>query len=279
MGPITEQEAKRLLSGIVIPPRPTIVTAILEERARESPDLRRISTLIAADVALAAAVLKTVNSPLYGLRRQVSAIDQAVSLLGMSTIATLVTGLALRASAPAQGLDRFWDGAARTALVSAFLAKQLGCVTPSDAHLFGLFRDCGIPLMLARFEDYKDTLRLANCEARRAFTDVEDERHATNHAVVGSLLATNWNLAEVMRAAIRSHHELGVYQSALPPQAMNLIAVGVLAEHIENGYSRLSAGNEWEKMGEATLAHLMMDTQALTELTNEARDLLEESGL
>jgi len=279
MASLNEQEAQRLLAGIVIPPRPTVVTAIMEERAREDPDLRRIGALIAADVALAAAVLKTVNSPLYGFKRQVSDIDQAVSLLGMSNIATLVTGLALRSGVPAHGLDRFWDSAARTALVSAFVAKELGCLTPTEAHLFGLFRDCGIPLMLARFGDYKDSLRLANAEARRAFTDVEDDRHATNHAVVGSLLAANWSLAEDLRAAIRSHHDLGVYQSAISPKAMNLVAVGVLAEYIENNYSRLATGHEWVKLGEATLAHLMLDAPALEELSGDARAALEESGL
>lgn len=95
MNPITAHEAERLLSGIVIPPRPTVVQAILEEKSRELPDLGHISQLIAGDVALAAAVLKTVNSPLYGLRRRVSAIDQAVGMLGMTNIATLVTGIAL----------------------------------------------------------------------------------------------------------------------------------------------------------------------------------------
>ncbi len=278
MGAISETETQRLLAGIVIPPRPTVVSAILEERSRDVPDLRRIAALISEDVALAAAILKTVNSPLYGLRRQISAIDQAVGLLGMSTVATLVTGLALRTSVPAQGLDRFWDGAARTALMSGYIAKHLGCVAPADAHLFGLFRDCGIPLLMQRFGDYKETLRLANAESERAFTDVEDDRHATNHAVVGSLLAANWNLAEDLRTAIRVHHDLDVYQSAHTPNVMNLVAVGILAEHIENSHSRLSGVCEWTKLGEATLKHLMMSEDDMEELSSDARAMLEEAG-
>lgn len=131
MAAITEQEAQRLLAAIVIPPRPTVVTALMEEGAREDPDLKRVAALIAADVALAAAVLKTVNSPLYGLKRRIGDIDQALSLLGMDNLATLVAGLTLRAGLPVRGLDRFWDSAARTALVSAFVAKQLGNLTPT----------------------------------------------------------------------------------------------------------------------------------------------------
>lgn len=133
--------------------------------------------------------------------------------------------------------------------------------------------------MLQRFSDYKDTLRMANAEANRAFTDVEDERHSTNHAVVGSLLAANWNLPEDFRVAICTHHDLGVYASAISPKAMNLVAVGVLAEHIENDYSRLSVGHEWAKLGKGTLDHLLLDAQALDELSADARTALEESGL
>lgn len=279
MNPISEQEAKRLLAGIVIPPRPAVVTTILQEKGRDMPDLGRISQLIAGDVALAATVLKTVNSPLYGLQRRVNTIDHAVGMLGMANIATLVTGAALRSSMPAQNLDRFWDSAARTAGVCSYLAKQLGCVAPGDAHLFGLFRDCGIPLMMQRFSDYKDTLRLANAEATRAFTDVEDARHGTNHAIVGYLLASNWNLDTPMREAIRLHHDLKVYETGSTPMTMNLVALGVLAGHIENQYSRLSSDQEWTKLGAATTAHLMLSEDGLEELVSDAIAVLDQSGL
>lgn len=279
MADLSVEEARKLLAGVVIPPRPTVVTAVLEERARPEPDLKRVATLIGGDVGLSAAVLKTVNSPLYGLRRQVSGIEQAVNMLGMNNVGALVTGLALRNAVPAQGLERFWDGATRTALIASYLAKQLGCTSREDAHLFGLFHDCGIPLLMQRFPDYRDTLRQANQEHGRAFTDVEDERHATNHAVVGGLLASNWHLPDHLREAIRAHHDLAVFQSGLSSAAMNLVAIGLLAEYIESGHSRLAGDGEWDKLGGAVMAHLMMDADAVEELSRDAREMLEESGL
>lgn len=279
MADLSVEEARKLLAGVVIPPRPTVVTAVLEERARPEPDLKRVAALIGGDVGLSAAVLKTVNSPLYGLRRQVSGIEQAVNMLGMNNVGALVTGLALRNAVSAQGLERFWDGATRTALIASYLAKQLGCTSREDAHLFGLFHDCGIPLLMQRFPDYRDTLRQANQEHGRAFTDVEDERHATNHAVVGGLLASNWHLPDHLREAIRAHHDLAVFQSGLSSAAMNLIAIGLLAEYIESGHSRLAGDGEWDKLGGAVMAHLMMDADAVEELSRDAREMLEESGL
>lgn len=279
MSELSRAEAEKLIASVAIPPRPSAVAAVMEEQHSADPNLGRIAQLVAADVGLTAAMIKTINSPFYGLRQKVTDIQRAVSMLGLKNVVSLVTSLSLRNSVPTQGLDRFWDSAARNALIAAYVAKQLGCAAKEDAHLFGLFHDAGIPLMMRRFEDYKETLKLANTEPVRAFTDVEDARHGTNHATVGSLLATSWQLPEPMRNAIARHHELGVFQSGLPAECLNLIAITYLAEHIENCHARLSNYVEWEKMGQAVLSHLMLGEEQLEELKRDAREILEESGL
>ncbi len=272
-------EAEKLLAGVVIPPRPSVLTAVMEERNKPEPDLRRVAQLIASDVGLSAAVLKTINSPLYGLRRSVTAIDQAVSLLGMKNMSSLIIGLALRKALPTSGLDRFWDSAARTALIASHLAKSLNLCNREDAYLFGLFHDCGIPLLIQRFPDYKATLGLANNERVRGFTEVEDERHGTNHAVVGSLLASNWHLPDMLRDAIRNHHDRSVFESNLTADSLNLIALGLVAEMIDNSVSRLAQDCEWEKRGGAVMAYLMLSEQELEELSADTREMLAEPAV
>lgn len=279
MSQLSQAEAEKLIASIAIPPRPSAVAAVMEEQRSNDPSLGRIARLVAADVGLTAAMIKTINSPFYGLRQKVTDIDRAVSMLGMKNVVSLVTSLSLRNTVPVQGLDRFWDSAARTALLAAYLAKHLGGAPKEDAHLFGLFHDAGIPLMMRRFEDYKETLKQANNEQHRAFTDVEDERHGTNHATVGSLLATSWQLPEHIRTAIARHHEQGVFQSGLPAESLNLIAITHLAEHIESAHSRLSGDAEWDKMGQVVLSHLMLGEEQLDELKRDAREMLEEAGL
>jgi HD-like signal output (HDOD) protein len=278
MPELSIKEAEKLLAGVVIPPRPSVVTAVMEERNRPEPDLRRVAQLIATDVGLSAAVIKTINSPLYGLRRQVSAIDQAVSLLGMKNIASLVMGLALRKAMPSSGLERFWDSAARTALICSHLSKALNLAIREDAYLFGLFHDCAIPLLIQRFPDYKATLGMANKERVKGFTDVEEERHGTNHAVVGSLLASNWHLPDNLRDAIRNHHDPQVFQSSLSSEALNLIALGMIAEYIENSVSRLAQDSEWEKRGSQVLAYLMLDPSEFEDLLRDTREMLADSA-
>ncbi|WP_126447348.1 HDOD domain-containing protein [Sulfuricystis multivorans] len=279
MADLSQAEAEKIIAGVAIPPRPAIVNAVLEERGKDEPDLRRISQLISTDVGLAAAVLKTVNSPFFGLRRQVTSIEHGVSMLGMKNIGTLVMSLALRNAVPTQGLDRFWDEAARTALVAAYLAQVLDCATKEDAHLFGLFHNAGIPLLMRRFPNYKEVLRMANSEMNRSFTDVEDAELGTNHALVGALLAKGWQLPEHIRAAIAQHHDLDVFTSHLPSESLNLIALALLAQYIESETYRVSPSIEWQKRGANVLDYLMLDEQQLDEVIKDARNMLDESGL
>lgn len=279
MPDLSSTEAEKILAGVIIPPRPSIVSAIMDEQGRSDPDLGRIGQLIGNDVGLAAAVLKTINSPLYGLRRQVGSIDQAVMMLGMKNVSSLVMGLALRSNIPSAGLDRFWDSATRTALASSYLANTLGCGSREDAHLFGLFHDCAIPLLMQRFPDYKETLALANRAGDRVFTDIEDERHQTNHTVVGSLLASNWKLPEHLREGILYHHDPNVFELGLPALTVNLIATMYLAESIENGFSRLATDAQWDRTVPRAMAHLMIDHEALEELAKDTLEMLNASGL
>jgi HD-like signal output (HDOD) protein len=269
--------AEKLMAGIAIPPRPKVVMEIMEERSGPDPDLGRIAKLIGADVSIAAAALKAVNSPLFGLSRKVGSVEQAASFLGLNNIAALVTGLALRNSVPSGGLDRFWDATARTAMVAAFLAQRVGCASREDAHMFGLFRDCGIPLMMQRFPNYKETLQVANCETSVSFVELEDERHGTNHVLVGGLLAANWQLPAHLRQAIALHHEREALQSDAPETILNLVALSHVAQHIESVYSRCACDGEWVKLGESALAQLTLGALELDELSKDAWDLLQEA--
>ena len=277
MADLSRQDAEKLVESIDIPPRPAVVLAIMDEKARDEPDLGLIAEAISRDVGISAALLKTVNSPFFGLRQPVRSVSQAVNLLGLSRVVTLANSLALRTSVNAQGIERFWDQSSRTAMISAWLAGKFGH-NRDNAHLFGLFRDCGIPLLMKRFKDYKETLRIANDDPR-GFTSVEDERHGMNHAVIGAILARNWQLEELQRNAIRSHHELDVFTASQDGGLKNLVAIAHLAGQLESRYSRNRDDGEWKRFGPAVLSWLMIAEEDVEPLAQEVGSLLLESGL
>lgn len=273
MTTITEEDTARILGGIKLPPRPTAMAAIAAEKAKDEPDFRRIGREIANDVGLAAAVLKTVNSPLFGMSRRIDSIDQAVSMLGLNNIDALVAGLSLRASVPCEGLQNFWDNSMRTAMVCAWLSQRFRGVTKETAHLYGLFHDCGIPLMLARFPDYSETLHMA-ASGRGLLIELENERHGTNHVIVGKILASNWQLPEVLRQAIALHHEPDMFDDAQPRNVRTLIALGRVSEAVEESHSGTYLDAEWPRFGQAVLEFLELSEHEFADLRDDIRELL-----
>ena len=254
-------ELARLLGDIVIPVRPQIIADLMKERARDEPDFLLIQRLIKADVSMSAAMLKAANSPLFGVRSRVTSVAQATQLLGLKHVLTVAMGVAMRQSlqgCDAVSLDRFWDSAEATATICARMAKQLRATDPDEAYSFGLFHDCGIPLLTRRFAHYKDVLRSANAASSMAFTDIEDQMIGTNHAVVGYFLARSWLFPEPLCEAINCHHDLETFtrEDFKSPTARVLIALGHCAEHIQHLRRRGSEDMEWIKFAGLALDYL-----------------------
>jgi hypothetical protein len=160
------------LKDIGIPPRPAILQRISDEMLKDEPDFRRLANIIGADVSLAAGLIKTANSPFFGTRSRVRSVNEALVMLGLDVASRAVAGLILRKVFPASlHLERFWDASARIARLSGWLAKRVGHnkLRQDDAYTFGLFRDCGIPVLLMRFPGYNKVLAAANAETDKSF--------------------------------------------------------------------------------------------------------------
>lgn len=269
----TRKETDTLLGNIRIPPQPEIVRALIAERARDEPDMQRIVQLISHDVGLAAAVLKAINSPYYGLRGRVTSVQHAVALLGLKNVGSLVMGLALRTSIKVEGIDRYWESASRSAELAGMIARKRA-LSVEDAHLYTLFHDSGIPVLLQLNPGYHRTLVEMMASDWLDITAMEDQRHKTNHAVVGGLLARNWGLPDYISVAITLHHDITVFSSgSLSHEVLNLIAIGHVAESIESMLSRQENDCQCGAFGLACANHLMMGQEDLQEIIDTSLDL------
>lgn len=259
-----------------IPPCPVILDRFMAEANKDEPDYNRLAGIIGSDVGLAAGLIKTANSPYFGLRQRVRSVNEALTILGLKPASRAVAGIILRNSFPhVKNLERFWDASSRIAHLSGWIAQTLEIrgLRAEDAYTFGLFRDCGIPVLLGRFPDYATVLAEANREAVRSFTEVEETLLPTNHAMVGCILAQSWWLPEEICLAIRNHHDLAMLESAqstLPMLSRRLIAAAQLAEHIVQQQLGLSMTQEWPKLGAACLRILDIGEAQLEALCVEA---------
>lgn len=259
---IKREEAEALFKSFVIPPRPVVLTELEAICQTEEPDLEQIAGLICTDVVFSAAVIKTVNSPIFHLLGKVSSVPQAIHLLGINNILNIVRGVLLRqmlSTKGAAGLENFWINSARIALIAAGLAEQIPGVRIDETYTFGLFHNCGIPLMQARFPNYAATLEHANAVSRSEFIELEERLHKTSHNVVGYLLGRTWFLPEHINLGILNHHDYSLFRTEIPPEWQHiatLIALVSLADNIVMQHAEIDDHREWEHIQPLLLKHL-----------------------
>lgn len=271
---------ERAIRDIDIPPRPQIIDRIRQEMLRDDPDLNTVARLIGRDVSLAAGLIKTANSPYFGFSLRVRTVNEALFMLGLDVASRAIAAISLHQAFPGSArYERFWHTSAETAALSGWLTQHLGVpgVRADDAYTYGLFRDCGIIVLLRRFETYRTILDKANRDGERAFTDHELDSLPTHHAVVGSLLAQNWWLPESLAQAIRHHHDPGMlerFDSGLPMASRRLVAVAQTAERLVQEATGRCQTREWDKLGPSCMRLLGLDEAGIAELVEPAAQLL-----
>lgn len=272
------------LLEIGIPPCPVILALVTAEIRKEEPDFSHLVSIISADVAISASLIKTANSPYFGRQTRVRSVNDALTVLGLTLIGSTIAGIVLRKVFPeSQTMTRFWDSSARIARISAWLAHKLDIpeLQAEEVYAFGLFRDCGIPVLFTSHPSYLEVLEVANNEKTASFTEIETATFAIHHAAVGSVLAQNWWLPEDVQLAIRAHHNLPALaskESLLPMRSRQMIAIAQFAEHLIQRQLGLSHTEEWLKLGNACLKLLRIDEYDLEFIYTEAHPIVSQEG-
>jgi HD-like signal output (HDOD) protein len=265
-----------LIKSIRIPPRPSLLADLQRELSSAEPNPLAIGAIIGRDVGMAGALLKLANSSFFGAKRTAKSVEQAISFLGITQVAALMTGLLARQAIATDNaaLATFWDISTRRAQAMVYLSRALHMGAPDVAHTFGLFCDTGVPLLMARFPAYAETYAAAAHEAARAFTALEDERHSTNHASIGCLLARNWGLSSDVAWAILHHHDYSVFDDgANTDDAVRaLVALGLLAERAIQQYKGHGDSVEWDKGGARAIAYLGLSDDETADLLDQLHD-------
>lgn len=276
-----EFEAERIVREVGIPPCPTVLTSLVREMRRDEPDMRKLSGLLGSDVALSATMLKTVNSPFYGLSTKAGTVQQALSILGLRAGVNLVTGLLLRQAFPVTSsvlMEAFWERSMQLACAAAALAPRLKCCNRDQAHTYALFRDCGLAVMIRKFPMYEDIVDYSAADPGQPIIEVEDMRYDVNHARVGYALARSWFLPEATGRAILHHHDLAQISSgriALPLESARLVALGLLAEQVCALHAHRPPCADWPMGEELVLDAFGLDDGDVESLAAELEEQLD----
>ena len=129
--------------NIDLPACPSTLVKLSLLMADENCSTDQLAALIETDMALSSAVVRTVNSALFGLLKRVETVHEGIRYLGMAQVAGLTYEIGLRgAFPPSPLLQNIWDRAGIRGLAMGRIARQLD-VDPWQAHTAGLFAESG----------------------------------------------------------------------------------------------------------------------------------------
>jgi hypothetical protein len=167
---------------------------------------RQLKECIENDPAMVGRVLRVVNSSLFGLSREVSDLNQALALLGITPLKLLVlsfslpNGLFLALSA--RTLGWYWRHTLTKAVAAREMSWRLWRIAGDEAFLAGLFHDLGMLLLLqelgrpyARFLDRAIAGRLD-------IGELEARSLGFSHTALSARLLTQWKLPQALIEAI-----------------------------------------------------------------------------
>ena len=231
---LSDDSIKKIVSQIdSLPSMPAIYSQIMEEMQSEDPSIKKVGDIIAQDASMTAKILQIVNSVFFGLSRKISSTQQAVMLLGLETIKSLVLSVKIFAEFSRKKFswfnieDLFNHSMSVSCYAQAIVKNEkLERDLISYSLMAGILHDIGKLILATNFQQpYRQVLSEAQNSGLNVW-DLEYQAFGTSHAEIGAYLMGLWNLDSQIIQAIAFHHR--------PAQSMARDVNLLTAVHIGN---------------------------------------------
>jgi HD-like signal output (HDOD) protein len=246
------------------PPFPALAVQLIQQMQDPTVTAGDVGKLIELDPSLTASLLRLVNSPFFGMRRQIGSVSEAVMVMGMSAVRRMVLSLAVvtpmrQAEADPLFARTQWHHYASCAA----LARRLIVDDPTASDLAftsGLLHDIGqVHLLQLHGTAYVQL----HADAQGGDVRVlEAERFGQTHDALGAELLEGWGLPQPIADAARVHH------AAPPIDALTLVQQAVW---VANRLAR--APQDARQLAQLAPERLAPVTQALDEARAEIETL------
>jgi len=190
---------------------PQVLSQVLEEVGKEDFSPESLGKVILKDPNLTSRILKLVNSSFYHRMAKIKTVNQAISVLGVTTVKCLALSTSVfhpDKVAAESGVDpkAFFAYELAIAAAAEQIAKLKGARSSEEAFIAGLLQDIGILFFLHHYPKEYRQITSRKVDAR-SLIEAEQKVFGIDHTEVGGYLAEAWKLPDNLVQAIKMHHE------------------------------------------------------------------------
>ncbi|MCP3943990.1 MAG: HDOD domain-containing protein [Desulfobacteraceae bacterium] len=240
-----------VIAGIdVMPILPGLYTQIMEELNSQDASVASVGEIIAKDIGMTAKVLQLVNSSFFGMPRHVASLMDAVILLGIDVVKTLVLSIEVFAkfretTMSILPIPKIYDHCVRTGVIAKKIAglEKMSKEESDNTMITGILHDLGRMLLAENFPDeYREVMDYVKKYGVDTH-DAELEILGVTHAHIGGYLLGLWGLPDNIVEGVTFHHTPSD-NTVKEFSICGLVHVADLMEHHEqmmpNGWDRLN---------------------------------------
>ena len=197
--------------------------------------MAEIAMFINNDVALAADLIKMVNSAAFRPANPIQNVYSAVKMVGLDGLRNLLFSLGTfkLLGENTEEKRQMWVHAYKV----AFFSHNIACsfcandkAVMADAYVCGLLHDIGKVIFTTTHNDTMRHLIAVTQQKNIPLQVIEQMISGTNHEILGARIAEKWNFPEPIVVSIKYHHS----PEEAPEQYKKLAALIALANQICN---------------------------------------------
>ena len=190
---------------------PSLLTVVKAKKmlADEDSDFEALQRILETDQSMVAKILKTANSPYYGVSGKISSLKHALTILGLKILSQVITlaGTGNFLNQPLNGYgftaQEVHDHSLAVGYGSRSLAALVNPAAEEDAFIAGLLHDAG-KIMLNPYVAERQIR--PETDGQDAISDLEKRVLGCDHTEIAADVFSQWHFPVSVVDGIRFHH-------------------------------------------------------------------------
>lgn len=216
---------------LVLPGVPEVASRVRQAAAEGSCDAAHLATIVSADPALSAHLIKVSNAVALRREQEIRNVRAAVTRLGFRLTAMTVTSFSILQMMAVAGsrqarVRQLYQHSVRVGELCRLLAQNHPALVPEDALLLGLVHDVGV-LAILQYVRRSSALQVP---------DTLDELIRRLHAPIGAAMLRAWHFPAALADAVAAHEDWQRDHPGPAPDYADLLIAANFHAHRGSGH-------------------------------------------